>query len=82
MGLIVDVPNPRSAPHLDVSREQLDNIAAVAMSIAQADLTGEVVPYERLLIPYAELPEQKRADIRALCYRIVQALVMLGWIEV
>lgn len=73
------VIDPKNPPSLEVSNAQLDDITALALSIAQAH--AGVIENASMMAPYAEQPEKRKADMRARTLRTIQALVMLGWIE-
>jgi len=69
-------------PDVGMGIEQADRIAALALLIAQerARAAG-VVMSPALAVPYAERTADWRAANRATVVHIVQALVLLGWIE-
>ena len=56
-------------PETNMSREDLDAVVKLARLLQN--------PHE----PYDSLPETRRADMRRGAMRIVQALIMLEWIE-
>jgi hypothetical protein len=66
-------------PKLDISREQLDELAALGLELSQRELPDVATP--AMMTPYKERPENVRANMRAGVYRVLQALVILGWIE-
>lgn len=74
-------PSLDGAPKVELTKEQLDTIAATALALAQRDVGTAGVRPERMLRPYQEQSEQKRADQRAGVYRVVQALIMHGYID-
>ena len=69
----------RRAPKLEnLGADSLDDIGRLALLISQVEgcESSLVQP-----VPYHELPERTRANQRATVLRIVQAMVLLGWIE-
>jgi hypothetical protein len=72
----------RLAPDVAVGDEAADSIAALALliSLEQARVASMVVP-PRFARSYSALDEHERAGMRANVRRIIQALVLLGWIE-
>jgi len=67
----------RKAPKLEnLSADSLDDIGRLALLISQVEGCEGLVK-----VPYHELPERTRANQRATVLRIVQAMVLLGWIE-
>jgi hypothetical protein len=82
---MLDVPIEilaRNAPNVGIGLEEADRIAALALLIAQerARAAG-VVMTPALAVPYAERTPDWRAANRATVVHVVQALVLLGWIE-
>jgi hypothetical protein len=69
----------RRAPKLEnLGADSLDDIGRLALLISQVE------GCESALVPpaaYHELPERTRANQRATVLRIVQAMVLLGWIR-
>lgn len=78
--LTIDV---RQAPDLAIDPGQLDAIAATALAIAQTKLKQgkRIIPKESLLTPWQEHSEQTRANAREHATCVIQALVLLGWLE-
>lgn len=68
----------RKAPKLDIGNDSLDDIARLALLISQVDGCEGLITRAPA---YHELPERTRANQRATVLRIVQAMVLLGWIE-
>jgi len=66
----------RRAPKLDIGNDALDDIGRLALLISQEEGCEGLVK-----VPYHELPERTRANQRATVLRIIQAMVLLGWIE-
>jgi hypothetical protein len=62
-------------PDTNLSTETLDELAALAWEIQRRELGGSLTP------PYRDLSEHQRASCRVSVRRTVQALVMLGWID-
>jgi hypothetical protein len=73
----------RQAPDLALDPGQLDAIAATALAIAQTKLrqSKRIIPKESLLAPYQAHSEQQRANMREHITCVLQALVLLGWLE-
>jgi predicted GNAT superfamily acetyltransferase len=70
-----DVPKP------DLSQGALDELAELALRLAQKDAEKQGVRPPRAFIPYREQQPEARANQRAGVYRVVQALVLLGYID-
>jgi hypothetical protein len=69
----------RRAPKLEnIGADALDDIARLALLISQVEGCESVLARP---VQYHELPERTRANQRATVLRIVQAMVLLGWIE-
>lgn len=73
--------NPADAPTLDLSREALDELANLALTLAQLDAEKAGVRPPRAFQPYIEHSPDARSNMRAGVYRVVQALVLLGYID-
>ena len=73
----------RQAPELSLDKGQLDAIAATALGIAQTKLrqSKRIIPKESLLTPWQEHSEATRANAREHVTCVLQALVLLGWLE-
>jgi hypothetical protein len=73
----------RQAPELGIDKGQLDAIAATALAIAQTKLrqSKRIIPKESLLTPWQEHSEETRANAREHATCVIQALVLLGWLE-
>jgi hypothetical protein len=69
------------APALDLSKEALDELASLALTLAQKDAEKSGVRPPRAFVPYIEQPSEARANQRAGVYRVLQAAVLLGYIE-
>lgn len=75
----VDLDN---VPELALSQEQLDAIARTARTIAQRQTRRQRgILTERDARPYDECTRQERAGMRAGVLRVLQTLVILGYIE-
>jgi len=73
--------NLSDPPKPELSKQALDELAELALALAQEDAKGQGVRHPRAFVPYMQQPEEARANQRAGVYRVVQALVMLGYIE-
>jgi hypothetical protein len=73
--------NLADPPKPDLSAHALDELAELALMLAQEDAKTQGVRHPRAFIPYREQPAEARANQRAGVYRVLQALVMLGYIE-
>jgi hypothetical protein len=72
----------RRAPELDLTIEQLDEIAALAHRITRVHAERAGIPTEPIhMRPYAERTSQERAAMRAGVLRVLQALILIGWLE-
>jgi len=72
----------RDAPHVQLHSDQLDRIAHLAIALTQAEARRHGVilsPYEA--IPYNERPEDARASARRAIVKVIQALEMLGYLD-
>jgi len=74
-------------PTIALSQHDLDRIARLALHLTQAELrrNGAAARLNRApgaLVPYEERPEEQRAASRTTIVRILQALTMLGYIDV
>lgn len=70
-------------PRIAVSREQADEIAALTLLISQKELRRRNPPGLVLsdLVPFSERSEADRTILAGHVIRTLQALVLLGWIE-
>jgi hypothetical protein len=67
-------------PETNLSRENLDEVAALALALMQHDLSvSEQIGAD--LRTYTERSEEERARMRRGAHRVLQALVLLGWID-
>lgn len=73
--------NPADAPKLDLSKEALDELANLALTIAQEDARKAGVRPAKAFAPYTAQSEDTRANQRAGVYRVIQAMVLLGYLE-
>lgn len=84
-GLVVDPKREtlaRQAPELDVPLEALDEIAALAMRITHLQHERAGLPIEPIHArPYHARTSQERAAMRAGVMRTIQAMILLGWLE-
>jgi hypothetical protein len=72
----------RRAPDLDLGVADLDRIAALALRITHLAQERAGIPTEAIhLRPYDERTSQERAAMRAGAHRVIQAMILLGWIE-
>jgi len=72
----------REPPRVQLSAEALDRIAHLAIALTQAEARRHGVilsPYEA--IPYRERPEDARASARRAIVKVIQALEMLGYLD-
>jgi len=77
---------PLAAKHwqMDVfiSDEELDRIADLALRMTLQEAKAALLPmYTKNARPYLDRTETERAAMRGGVKRVVQALVLLGWIE-
>lgn len=70
-------------PRLAVSDEHAREIAALALLISQKELRRRMPPglVVQDLIPFAERSEADRKILAGHVLRVLQALILLGWIE-
>jgi hypothetical protein len=73
----------KSPPDIALGRDELERIAHLARALHQhAQRAGHVVFSPDVdLRPYPELPEAQRIAMRNAVLRVLQSLVMLGWID-
>jgi hypothetical protein len=81
--LEVSLPRLANGPIPDVSPffgdEGADHVAELALLIDQAECSRAGVL--RDFTPYQDLPQRTRTGMRVSTIRVVQALVLLGWIS-
>jgi hypothetical protein len=69
-------------PRVDLPKESLDRIARLSLALTQAQIArARVVVTAGELVPYDERPDQARANMRAGVVRVIQALILLGYID-
>jgi len=73
--------NRSDPPKPELSTHALDELAELALLLAQQDAEKQGVRHPRAFIPYREQQPEARANQRAGVYRVVQALVLLGYID-
>jgi hypothetical protein len=72
------------APKLDaVSGEELERIARLAYRISQVEgeRTRRVLPGGTIVKPWSAFTPRERVEAAATVNRVLQALVLLGWVE-
>lgn len=73
--------NPGNAPAIDLGKDALDELANLALEISRHDMLAQHVRPPKSMTPYAHMSPDAKSNSRATVYRVVQALVMLGYIE-
>ena len=73
--------NRDDAPTIALGADALDALAELAVRLAQRDAETQGVRHPRAFIPYRDQPSEARANQRAGVYRVLQALILLGYIE-
>lgn len=68
------------APEVALDGAALSEVAALAFALSQRDIERHNVRPAAQLVPFADMSDQAKANARATVYRVVQALVMLGYI--
>ena len=73
-------------PTVALSDGDLDRIARLALMLTQAELrrnpSAQRFAAPAMAVPYEERPEAQRAASRTTVVRVLQALTMLGYIDV
>ena len=69
------------AVDLGMSVEEVERLAALSYAINLADARRRGTPLDSNYVPYLELPSARRAAVRQGIVRLIQAMVVLGWIE-
>lgn len=72
------------APKLDgITAEELERVARVAYRVSQveAERTAKILPPGTVLKPWREKTARERVEAVATVTRILQSLVLLGWLE-
>lgn len=67
------------APRVDLDKHALDTIADLALRIAHHSASPSQLGVD--LRPYVDRSELERARMRSGVLRVIQALVLLGWID-
>ena len=75
------VVSPGDAPSIALGSDALDELANLALEISRHDMVKHKVRPPKSMVPYADMSADAKANSRATVYRVVQALVMLGYIE-
>jgi hypothetical protein len=79
----IEVLSRERPPDVGISREELDRIAAlaVALNLEIQKREGILVSGLRDEVPYGARPDEVRAASRRTIKRVVEALMILGYIE-
>ena len=67
----------------DISADELEKIARVAYRVSQveAERTTKVLPPGTILKPWKEMGARERVEAVATVTRIIQSMILLGWLE-
>jgi hypothetical protein len=73
----------QNPPELRLTREECDRIAHLSLLLAQErnKKGGSVILTGKDLLPYREWPEESRAAARRTIVRVLESLVMLGYLD-
>jgi hypothetical protein len=75
----------QSPPAITLAREELDRVAKLALLLTQEEFRRNVaaprIVTPDILVPYEDRPEQTRAGSRTTVVRVLQALTMLGYLD-